>query len=316
MKSILLILSSLGVLALAQDIVGEVCQCPEVKCPAYDVSTLCQCLNNKEFLCTQRCPDYRPRYRVCPPAPPSLTLPPLPTPTLPICQCEQVYCLQAWPESCHCANNAAQKCFEKCGGVKPVLQVCPTTQLSARAPVPETAPEPIPEPEPAKTCMCEQIFCVQMWPDSCYCANAAAERCYKKCGGTKPELQICPPQTSKTLSTKFTTKPAPTPTKSTSPTNPTNTHKVCGGGRANYLTCDEGYACITDPYTPGCGPACDGLGICVKDKMCGGFAGFPCEHEDQVCHDDPRDDCDPKNGGADCAGVCVWPHKSLYGDEV
>ena len=128
----------------------------------------------------------------------------------------------------------------------------------------------------------------------------------------------CPPQTSKTLRTRTkTAKHKPTPTTSSQP-EPTNTHKVCGGGRANYLTCDEGYVCITDPYTPGCGPACDGLGICVKDKMCGGFAGFGCDEDGQVCHDDPRDDCDPNNGGADCGGLCVWPHKSLTttsGDE-
>lgn len=125
-------------------------------------------------------------------------------------------------------------------------------------------------------------------------------------------MQDCLPQTSKTLSTVIIPKPTPSPTESTSPPNPTNTHKVCGGGRANYLTCDEGYVCITDPYTPGCGPACDGLGICVRDKLCGGFAGFDCEEKDQVCHDDPRDECDPKYGGSDCGGLCIWPHKSLY----
>lgn len=79
--------------------------------------------------------------------------------------------------------------------------------------------------------------------------------------------------------------------------------------------CDEGYTCITDPYTPGCGPACDALGICVEDKLCGGFAGFACEDERMVCHDDPRDDCDPMQGGADCGGLCVVPHMRLGGGD-
>lgn len=37
--------------------------------------------------------------------------------------------------------------------------------------------------------------------------------------------------------------------------------------------------------------------------FCGGIAGFPCP-EGYVCVDDPTDSCDPKNGGADCGGVC------------
>jgi hypothetical protein len=37
--------------------------------------------------------------------------------------------------------------------------------------------------------------------------------------------------------------------------------------------------------------------------FCGGFAGFPCP-KGFTCVDDPRDDCDPSQGGADCAGIC------------
>lgn len=121
-------------------------------------------------------------------------------------------------------------------------------------------------------------------------------------------MKKCPPPAIKTLQTKTKT-PKPTSTK---PPQPINTHKVCGGFRSGYQSCDEGDVCIVDPYTPGCGPPCDGLGICVKDKLCGGFAGFACQEEGQVCHDDPRDDCDPKKGGADCGGLCIWPHKPLY----
>ncbi|MFV8749228.1 hypothetical protein ACNOYE_01625 [Nannocystaceae bacterium ST9] len=37
--------------------------------------------------------------------------------------------------------------------------------------------------------------------------------------------------------------------------------------------------------------------------MCGGIAGIQCP-EGQVCVDDPKDSCDPENGGADCGGIC------------
>jgi len=40
--------------------------------------------------------------------------------------------------------------------------------------------------------------------------------------------------------------------------------------------------------------------------QCGGFAGpYTCGGDAMECQDDPRDDCDPQNGGADCGGICV-----------
>lgn len=109
--------------------------------------------------------------------------------------------------------------------------------------------------------------------------------------------QSCPPRTT------------PTPITTKIPANPKPTNPICGGGRANFNLCKEGTTCIKDPNNPGCGPECDGLGICVPEKMCGGFAGFACDDERMVCVDDPRDDCDPKTGGADCAGLCMFPTK-------
>ena len=53
---------------------------------------------------------------------------------------------------------------------------------------------------------------------------------------------------------------------------------------------------------------------------CGGFAGLACPDE-LSCVDDPNDDCDPDQGGADCIGVCEpahghgpKPHKQKCGD--
>lgn len=88
----------------------------------------------------------------------------------------------------------------------------------------------------------------------------------------------------------------------------TPTYAPCGGDREDGpLECEEGFKCVDDPRKEGCGMACDDTGICVPKglEMCGGFAGFPCEEEGRVCIDDPFDDCDPENGGADCAGICV-----------
>lgn len=46
------------------------------------------------------------------------------------------------------------------------------------------------------------------------------------------------------------------------------------------------------------------LGDFPGRTFCGGIAGFPCP-EGLACADDPSDDCDPANGGADCSGLCV-----------
>ncbi|CAP60897.1 uncharacterized protein PODANS_0_800 [Podospora anserina S mat+] len=99
---------------------------------------------------------------------------------------------------------------------------------------------------------------------------------------------------SRTTTTTTTTTPKSTPT-----------FQSCGGFRVNPATCPKGHICVDNPYVEGCGMACDKPGICVDPgEFCGGFAGFRCKG-DRVCIDDPRDDCDPRNGGADCGGICV-----------
>jgi hypothetical protein len=55
---------------------------------------------------------------------------------------------------------------------------------------------------------------------------------------------------------------------------------------------------------------CNGTTVCVDSQCiepsgtCGGIAGLQCP-TGQRCVDNPRDNCDPNNGGADCGGVCV-----------
>lgn len=92
---------------------------------------------------------------------------------------------------------------------------------------------------------------------------------------------------------------------------PATKYKSCGGFRVSGpATCNEkaGEVCIDDPVAlaqGSCGMACDRPGICVIPQMCGGFAGFACKDPTKTCYDDPRDDCDPKRGGADCSGLCI-----------
>jgi len=50
-----------------------------------------------------------------------------------------------------------------------------------------------------------------------------------------------------------------------------------------------------------CGP--DGEPPVDPAPTCGGFVGVPCPGAGE-CVDDPSDDCDPQNGGADCTGLC------------
>ena len=71
----------------------------------------------------------------------------------------------------------------------------------------------------------------------------------------------------------------------------------CGGRSTNPHNCPDSYECR--------GPqlAVDGTGSCVQ--QCGGFANLGCDDVSQSCVDDPTDGCDPKNGGADCPGICV-----------
>jgi hypothetical protein len=71
---------------------------------------------------------------------------------------------------------------------------------------------------------------------------------------------------------------------------------VCGGRMLIPHECPTGYVC----YDPGA--AYDAPGSCVK--TCGGIAGRTCD-DGFSCADDPSDNCDPANGGADCGGICL-----------
>ncbi len=97
---------------------------------------------------------------------------------------------------------------------------------------------------------------------------------------------------------------------------------ICGFADASGTCQDKPQAC-TQIFSPVCG--CDGqtysnscmansagtsvntIGACQPQaQMCGGFGNLACP-SGLDCVDDPNDDCDPNNGGADCSGVCVEP---------
>jgi hypothetical protein len=58
---------------------------------------------------------------------------------------------------------------------------------------------------------------------------------------------------------------------------------------------------------------CPPVAECVSSPTCGGFAGYVCEGMGE-CVDDPNDDCDPDNGGADCGGYCTCPEEATCSD--
>ena len=91
------------------------------------------------------------------------------------------------------------------------------------------------------------------------------------------------------------------------------------GACAGTGTCAPEPQLCPDIFNPVCG--CDGktysnacaasaagasvgsTGACPPVQTCGGFLGTPCPGGGK-CVDDPTDDCDPSNGGADCIGIC------------
>jgi len=78
------------------------------------------------------------------------------------------------------------------------------------------------------------------------------------------------------------------------------------------LQYDPVCGCDGETYGNACSAAAEGVAVehggeCAPPPdpdFCGGIAGFPCP-EGEECVDNPKDDCDPANGGADCGGICV-----------
>ena len=65
--------------------------------------------------------------------------------------------------------------------------------------------------------------------------------------------------------------------------------------------CKEGHACMLDKR--GRAECVLKSASCEGKTPCGGFLGRGCD-DGYACKDDPDDECDPANGGADCGGCC------------
>jgi hypothetical protein len=86
-----------------------------------------------------------------------------------------------------------------------------------------------------------------------------------------------------------------------------NDGNVCIGGRSdsNWWGMDvDGSKSGTNCCVP-----CESKTVtwrltCDVGEFCGGIAAIPCP-SGKTCIDDPRDNCDPLNGGSDCGGVCI-----------
>ena len=124
---------------------------------------------------------------------------------------------------------------------------------------------------------------------------AGQECCNESCGICVPPGGSCTEQ--------FCGDPDPNPEPTGVPCGPT----TCAAGQE---CCNESCGICVSP-----GGACDQQFCGDPDpnpprQFCGGFAGFPCPGAGE-CVDDPSDDCDPQNGGADCGGLCTCEVQGL-----
>lgn len=201
------------------------CECEETMC-IMSFPEGCHCQWNVKKDCYFKCGGVSPGINTCPalPVPPAPKPTPRPRPTpqvlplpdvpsVPGCECEEMMCIQSYPESCHCAWGIAKSCYDKCGGKSPGINTCPSQDSfggglygdgpvkRAAAPDPQKSTVPVPLTIPKvvssivgalgnKPCKFEERFCTQQWPQSCYCANANKYARYMQCGGVFPTYQV------------------------------------------------------------------------------------------------------------------------------
>ncbi len=66
------------------------------------------------------------------------------------------------------------------------------------------------------------------------------------------------------------------------------------------------FAVVSLTISPAVAVLCPPVRGPISNIFCGGIAGIECPGN-LICVDDPRDDCCPEAGGADCGGMCVRP---------
>ncbi|KAK7533740.1 uncharacterized protein J3D65DRAFT_660183 [Phyllosticta citribraziliensis] len=110
------------------------------------------------------------------------------------CTCPPPECPQEEPAGCDCRNKAILDCSDQkqAAGLTcpvPALAACPkqpNTENPAPPPPRKEKPPPAVKPNPNFKCPCEEIYCIQSYPESCECANRNARECYDNCGGPEP----------------------------------------------------------------------------------------------------------------------------------
>ena len=179
-------------------------------------------------------------------------------------------------------------------------------EVCACVPIPE---EPPPQPEPGV--QCGKVTCAAGQE----CCNASCSTCVEK-GGACTQ-QVCEPEpqpepvtcgtttcgageTCCNASCGICTKPGEGCTKQLCPTPEPGDEPI--PGMPCDTKCEVGQHCEYEEVVCVRAP-CPPLPSCVDTPQCGGFAGIACPGSG-MCEDDPRDDCDPQNGGADCGGLC------------
>jgi hypothetical protein len=185
-------------------------------------------------------------------------------------ECPPVECKQPGP----CPTIA---CFAACPyGSRPDANGCETCDCLAQDEKPSYPPG----------------LCVPP-NDSCVVCSDGSKRCAEaKCdnGQCKVSYPVCPP--------------APGCTKDEDCPTLDIACKQCLDGTTACPTswCENPAVCPS----AGCGGGtCHATTPqCREPKFCGGIASFPCP-DGYTCVDDPRDDCSPDMGGADCGGICV-----------
>ncbi|KAK8237771.1 hypothetical protein IWZ00DRAFT_543198 [Phyllosticta capitalensis] len=137
------------------------CTCPPPTCPQEEPAG-CECRNKAILDCSDQkqaaglpcpvpaiaaCPKGRTTTNEPPPQKPKEKPPPAvkPNPNFK-CPCEEVYCIQSYPESCECENRNKRECFDNCGGLEPTYD--DRCGFGDETPPPKTNPEPNPNPNP------------------------------------------------------------------------------------------------------------------------------------------------------------------------
>lgn len=193
-------------------------------------------------------------------------------------------------QKCRCENKAARDCARLCGNKPPKPQNCKKLQPQACGSLNlPTCPEGQTCIDDPKNPGCSILFdcpgiCVPIKPQQCGSINLAP----------------CP------LDQSCVNNPA-TPACDVSSDCPGICAPPQRCGSRGLQSCPEGRYCVNDPGTPGCSTTFDCPGYCVllDGNDCAGKIGAQCPSEQQVCVDDPRDECFPPEG-RDCLGKCVF----------